>query len=182
VSNNYAEGKGGGLHAAGVLTLVNSTVSENIAPVGANVGAGARLRVFGSVVGPAKVNNNGGQTQPTYINCDAPVTSSLGYNVFSDSSCGFESATDTLTAGSATEPLSPYSGAREVRMPFSAGPAIDRVPLDRCLSTPLPASASGEQHLRGRVGSWRSLMSADQRGVQRPQGATCDSGAVERGH
>ena len=181
VSNNYAEGKGGGLHAAGVLTLVNSTVSDNIGPVGANVGAGARLRVFGSVIGPAKVNNNGGQTQPTSINCDAPVTTSLGYNVLSDSSCGFERATDTLTAASATEPLSPFSGAREVRMPFEAGPAVDRVPPDRCLSTPLPASISGEQHLRGRVGNWRSLMSADQRGVQRPQGAACDSGAVERG-
>ena len=65
ISHNYAEGKGGGLHAAGVLTLVSSTVSDNIASVAANIGVGERLVAFGSIIGPANVDVNGGEAQPT---------------------------------------------------------------------------------------------------------------------
>ena len=53
ISNNYAEGEGGGVLAAGTVGLVNSTSLDNVAPVAANVGAGSRLEVFGSIIGPA---------------------------------------------------------------------------------------------------------------------------------
>ena len=75
VSNNYAEGKGGGLHAGGVLTLVNSTVADNIASAAANIGVGERLDAFGSVIGPAKLDGSG-DAQPTDKNCDAPIARS----------------------------------------------------------------------------------------------------------
>ena len=45
--------------------LVNSTVIDNIAPVAANIGAGERLDAFGSIIGPAKVDVDGGEAQPT---------------------------------------------------------------------------------------------------------------------
>ena len=179
VSNNYAEGKGGGLHAAGELTLVNSTVSDNIAPVGANVGAGARLEVFGSVIGPAKLDNHGGQTQPTDVNCDAPVARSLGYNVVTDTSCGFSEGSDVLVGAPSVGPLTRYRGVAETRLPPEDSPAIDRVPAASCLAAPVPASSEAKRHLQGLVGDWRSLLTTDQRGVSRPQGAACDSGAVE---
>jgi hypothetical protein len=77
ISNNYAEGKGGGLHAGSVLTLVNSTVAHNISSVAANIGVGERLQAFGSVIGPGKIDHNGGEAQPTETNCDVPIGRSL---------------------------------------------------------------------------------------------------------
>ena len=100
ISNNYAEGKGGGVLAAGVATLVNTTIADNIAPIAANIGAGERLAAFGSVIGPAKVDEHGGQTQPTGDNCETPATTSYGYNVVSDVTCGLAGLGDSVGAAS----------------------------------------------------------------------------------
>ena len=69
ISNNYAEAQGGGLVAAGTVGLVNSTVIDNTAPVGANIGAGLVLKAFGSIIGPAKTDFSGAQIPPTETNC-----------------------------------------------------------------------------------------------------------------
>ena len=179
VSNNYAEAKGGGLHAAGVLTLVQSTVSDNIASVAANVGVGERLDAFGSVIGPAKVDGNGGQAQPTEISCDAPRATSFGFNVVTDASCRLGSPTDVIGLPSVLEPLRGYGGSGETRLLRVDSPGVDRIPAASCGQAPLPEALEGEQHLAGLVPDLRALLGADQRGVPRPQGPGCDAGAVE---
>jgi hypothetical protein len=158
VTNNYAEAKGGGLHAAGVLTLVNSTVRDNVSGAAANIGVGERLDAFGSIIGPAKLQT-GGQTQPTTINCDAPVASSLGWNVVTDDSCGLRAASDRVGRTAS---------------------GVDVMPAAACGTAPVPVTHEGEQHLAGLVGDWNALLAGDQHGVPRPQGAGCDAGAVER--
>jgi hypothetical protein len=179
VSDNYAEAKGGGLHAAGILTLVSSTVADNIASVAPNIGVGERLEVFGSVIGPAKVDFNGGQAQPAETSCDTPASISLGFNVVTDGSCGLRAATDVVGQESRLEPLRSSGGPAETRVPWTASPALDRVPTAACLNPPLPAQLEGEQHLAGLVDDLRALLRKDQRGVPRPQGPACDAGAVE---
>jgi predicted outer membrane repeat protein len=179
ISDNYAEAKGGGLHAAGVLTLVNSTVADNIASVAPNVGVGERLEAFGSVIGPAKVDFNGGQAQPAETNCDAPVSISRGYNVVTDGSCRLGAPTDVVGRPSGLGPLRGYGGAHETRLPRAGSPVLDRVPAAACLNPPFPTLLEGEQHLAGHVDDIGALLRTDQRGVPRPQGAACDAGAVE---
>jgi hypothetical protein len=179
ISDNYAEAKGGGLHAAGVLTLVTSTVADNIASVAPNIGVGERLDAFGSVIGPAKVEFNGGQAQPAETNCDTPAARSLGYNVVTDASCRLKAHSDVVGWDSALAPLRAYGGPFETRLPDAGSPVVDRVPLTACLAPPLPEVLEGEQHLAGHVGDLRALLRTDQRGVVRPQGAACDAGAVE---
>jgi hypothetical protein len=179
ISNNYAEAKGGGLHAAGVLTLVNSTVIDNIASVAANVGVGERLVSFGSIIGPAKIDGNGGQAQPTETNCDAPLTTSLGYNVATDASCGLNEAGDVVGSPSGLGPLRANGGRHETRLPRDDSPAVDRIPPVACGHAPLGEALEGEQHLRGLVEARRAMLAKDQRGVVRPQGGGCDAGAVE---
>jgi Right handed beta helix region len=179
VSDNYAEAKGGGLHAAGVLTLVSSTVADNIASVGPNIGVGERLDAFGSVIGPAKMEFNGGHTQPTEASCDAPASISLGFNVVTEESCGLAAATDVVGLPSRLEPLRRSGGSAETLLPQAASPALDQVPAAACLNPPLPAHLEGEQHLAGLVDDLRALLRTDQRGVPRPQGPACDAGAVE---
>ena len=179
VSDNYAEAKGGGLHAAGVLTLVSSTVADNIASVAPNIGVGERLEAFGSVIGPAKVDFNGGQAQPTETNCDTPASISLGFNVVTEGSCRLAGPTDVIGLPSGLGPLRSYGGPAETRLPDAASPALDRVPAAACLTPPLPVLLEGEQHLAGLVDDLRPLLRTDQRGVPRPQGPACDAGAVE---
>jgi hypothetical protein len=179
ISNNYAEAKGGGLHAAGVLTLVGSTVIDNIASVAANVGVGERLEAFGSVIGPAKLDGNGGEAQPTAANCDAPVATSLGFNVVTDATCRLNGPGDAVGLPSGLAPLAFNGGSGETRLPLPTSPVIDRVPTGRCLKPPLPPLLEGEQHLRRHVPDLRALLLTDQRGVARPQGRACDAGAIE---
>ena len=178
ISNNYAEGQGGGVLAAGTVALVQSTVSDNIAPVAANVGAGGRLEAFGSIIGPAKTDNNGGQVQPTGTSCHVSSAQSRGYNLASDRSCGLEGPGDAV-GEPRLEPLAGNGGLGETRMPQTASPALDRIPVARCASGPFGGVREGEQHLEGIVDDLPALMNRDGRGVARPQGAGCDIGAVE---
>jgi predicted outer membrane repeat protein len=179
VSDNYAEAKGGGLHAAGALTLVSSTVADNVASVAPNIGVGERLEAFGSVIGPAKVDFNGGQAQPTETSCDAPVSVSLGFNVATEGSCRLTAPSDMVGQPSGLDPLRDYGGPMETRLPQATSPVLDRVPAAACLNPPLPARLEGEQHLTGLVDDLSALLRTDQRGVPRPQGPACDAGAVE---
>jgi predicted outer membrane repeat protein len=179
VSNNYAEGQGGGVLAAGSVGLVSSTIVDNIAPVAANVGAGERLEAFGSIVGPAKIDNNGGQVQATERNCQLPEGISFGYNVVSDGSCRLAGPGDAIGVQPELEPLADNGGLAETRLPLAGSPALDRIPVAGCGFPPFGDVLEGEQHLEGLVEDRLTLMRKDQRGVPRPQGAGCDTGAVE---
>ncbi len=208
ISDNYAEGQGGGILAAGNLKLVNSTVVDNVAPVAANIGAGAGFEAFGSIIGPAKTIANGsqtqvGQAQPTPTSCRVSAPRSLGFNFVSDSSCGLNGPGDSIAAGDpllsglrqngdprtvsgpaasggAFLNLSPVGGLGETRMPMAGSPVVDRIPVAICAAFPLWNVLEGEQHLDGLV-DIRALVATDQRGAPRSQGKGCDIGAVETG-
>ena len=62
IAHNYAEALGGGVFATGTVGLVKSTIIDNIAPVGANIGAGERLDAFGSIIGPADTDSPAGRS------------------------------------------------------------------------------------------------------------------------
>ena len=179
VANNYAEGEGGGVFAANNLELVHATIASNISPIAADVGAGQRLDAFGSIIGPAKTDPNGGEAQPTTTNCRVSQTRSDGYNVVSDDSCGLHAASDRIAADPLLAPLADNGGAGETMMPSAASPALDLIPPTRCSIAPLGTVLEGEQHLAGRVPSRAALLARDQRGVARPIGLGCDAGAVE---
>jgi predicted outer membrane repeat protein len=179
ISNNYAEGQGGGVLAAGTVGLVNSTVMDNTAPVAANIGAGGELQAFGSIIGPAKTDTNGGQTPPTDRNCQVAAAESFGHNFVSDGSCGLNRASDTSGALSEVGLLAANGGLGETRLPGSGSPVIDGIPVGECGFLPFGDVLEGEQHLEGLVEDRAAMMTKDQRGVARPQGAGCDIGAVE---
>jgi hypothetical protein len=181
ISDNYAEGQGGGILAAGAVGLVNTTVMDNIAPVAANVGAGERLEAFGSVIGPARLDPNGGGGQPTPTNCQLSSARSFGYNVVSDGSCGLHGPGDLIGVPPQLGPLADNGGAGETHAPQPGSPVLDRIPLAACGFLPFGDALEGEQHLQdhGGVDDRRALTAVDARGVPRPQGAGCDAGAVE---
>ena len=181
ISHNYAEGEGGGVLAAGVVGLVNSTVADNVAPVAANVGAGSRLKAFGSVIGPPDPEPVGGQIQPIGPNCRVSRPESFGYNFVSDASCGLDGPGDVIGRDPMLAPhLADNGGPGETRMPQPGSPVLDWIPAGACGFVPFGYSLEGEQHLEQFGIDPLAPISTDQRGVARPQGAGCDVGAVER--
>lgn len=142
-------GGGGILSHGGAVDVANSTISGNI--------SNGEERC-GGICGSGKTlrntivaNNEGG-------NCGGPITDG-GYNVEDDGTCAFAPATGSLPA---TDPLLDPAGLQDNGGPTATialqpnSPAVDLVADDDC---PPPAT--------------------DQRGVARPQGASCDSGAFE---
>ncbi len=182
ISHNYAEGQGGGILAAGVVGLVNSTVADNVAPVGADVGAGSRLKAFGSVIGPPDPTPVGGQIQPIGPSCRVSRPLSFGYNFVRDDSCGLNAPSDVVGANPMLAPkLADNGGIGETRMPQPDSPVVDWIPAGACGFVPFGYSLEGEQHLGQFAIDPLAPITADQRGVARPQGAGCDVGAVELG-
>ena len=179
ISNNYAEAQGGGLVAAGTVGLVNSTVIDNTAPVGANIGAGLVLKAFGSIIGPAKTDFSGAQVPPTETNCQVPRAQSFGRNFVTDGSCGLGHPSDRIGALPQLGLLASNGGIGETRLPVAGSPVIDGIPTGECGFAPLGPANEGEQHLEGLIDDQAALMTRDQRGVSRPQGAGCDIGSVE---
>ena len=180
ISHNYAEGEGGGVLAAGVVGLVNSTVADNVAPVAANVGAGSRLKAFGSVIGPPDPEPVGGQIQPIGPNCRVSRPESFGYNFVSDATCGLNGTGDVIGADPMLAPhLADNGGRGETRMPQPGSPVLDWIPAGACGFVPFGYSLEGEQHLEQFGIDPLAPVSTDQRVVSRPQGPGCDVGAVE---
>jgi hypothetical protein len=180
ISNNYAEGEGGGVLAAGTVGLTNSTILDNIGSVAANVGGGARLEAFGSIIGPADTTPTGGQVQPTDTNCRVSTSTSFGYNYVSDDSCGLNGQGDAVDSGNPMlEALADNGGRGETRLPKPGSPVLDRIPVGVCAFTPFGYDLEGEQHLARFGIDPLAPITTDQRGVIRPQDVGCDVGAVE---
>ena len=86
--------------------------------------------------------------------CSSGVTS-LGFNFDSDGSCGFVAIGDISGVDPLLGSLQDNGGPTETHALLPGSPAIDQAPVADCTLT------------------------ADQRGVARPQGVACDIGAFE---
>jgi len=185
VSGNSAEGNGGGIFVscAGVLELINSTISGNSAARGGGIYVKGRVELAHATIGHNSAANNGGgiylegageqsvaQGLLDYTNtiiannsaglgkhgtgdCLLADYGKVGVNVnnlVGDGSCSPDFSGDPM--------LGPLTGNGDLA-PFHAllpgSPALDAIPAEEC------------------------TVSADQRGVSRPQGAGCDIGAFE---
>lgn len=169
VSRNVASGRGGGIEATG-LSLVNSTVSGN-----RSNGSGAGIWNHGgslSVLSSTITGNDGGPSGGRGFDlegsiaavansiisgnprgdCRAVAGSSIGSqggNLAGGASCGFGPAVDPLG------PLADNGGGTNTHALLTGSPAIDA------------------------GGTGLDCPGTDQRGVPRPQGQDCDSGAFE---
>jgi hypothetical protein len=159
---------------------VDTTVTDNVAPVASNVG-GTDLLSFGSVIGPPSANPPGGGIQPPGPDCRIALHSvSSGFNVFTDGSCGLDLASDVQQVDvPILGPLGQNGGFGETRMPLPGSVLLDQIPAASCSFVPFGAALEGEQHLAEFDIEPFAAVTMDQRGMPRPQGARCDIGAVE---
>lgn len=175
------------------ILLSNSTVTNNSAAQGAIYGNTVSLQ-FATVVENTATGNNEGANINTGLqgsfssfasvvampvggpNCsfDFPNHFSSGFNWSDDTSCFFTAGSDfqQLGANPMLDQLASNGGPTQTRSPQPGSPLIDR-----------PNFNCAQQNL-ARFGPTPQVAvppppPVDQRGVSRPQGATCDTGAVE---
>jgi CSLREA domain-containing protein len=180
-ANHNADG--GGIATSGPLTAVNDTFTDNSISGGNTVKGGAlEYQGFAS---PAALTNVtfAGDSAPTSAAIDAFEQVDLLTSILDDGSgaCGTEITTlggnidhgaSCWSGGSIgdlqnTNPmlgtLADNTGPTETMSLLTGSPAIDHVPVAACVDqqmTPQPVTT-------------------DQRGISRPQGSACDSGAFE---
>ncbi len=147
-------GNGGGIlnDAGGTLTLNNSTVTGN----SASVLAGG---IFNNS-GTATLKNMIVANQTAGGDCDGTITSA-GYNLSSDSTCGFTATGDQQDTNPLLGALANNGGPTRTHALGAGSPAID----------------TGNPATPGSGGN--ACEATDQRGVARPQGTFCDIGAFE---
>ncbi|MDQ1300367.1 MAG: hypothetical protein QG637_284, partial [Chloroflexota bacterium] len=150
-----------GLHNNGVATLTNVTISGNNGFGVDNRDATVTLRHVTLRGNTENGLRNTGDARVINVildgngagNCGGNVTSQ-GHNLSSDHTCALAQAGDLTGADPLLDPLANNGGFTQTHLPRPGSPAIDG-------GTCLPG------------------ITTDQRGVARPQGATCDIGAVE---
>jgi hypothetical protein len=138
----------------GAATITNSTITGNSAPGG--TAGGLMVATFGAPVDVTVTNSiiaDNGDYDCQVEGGAAAVLTSGGSNVFRDGSCG-PVASDTVGVNPQLDPLADNGGPTQTQALLPGSPAIDAANPASC-----PA--------------------IDQRGVARPQGAGCDVGAFE---
>lgn len=153
ISGNRAS-SGAGIVAGATgteLTLRHVTVAYNQSATASNAPGGlvVALGVDARIANSIIALNTGGDQCNSGVN-----VTSLGGNLSGDNSCGLTNAADQLNADPLLNPLQDNGGSTWTHALAAGGPAVDAGVADHCLP-------------------------ADQRGLSRPQGAACDSGAYE---
>lgn len=151
ISGNTAQSSGGGIYnSRGTMTLTNVTLAGNS---GGNGLVGGIVNSGGGPDPDLKLTNVVIGRGTTGDNCQfgIPPTSSQ-FNLSDDATCDFGAGRDNVNL--LLGPLAGNPGFTKTHLPGPGSPAIDNGTNAGCPST-------------------------DQRGVSRPQGVTCDVGAVE---
>jgi uncharacterized repeat protein (TIGR01451 family) len=162
VGEGFAGGDGGAIGVGGSVAggssevvIINTTIYSNSASTnggGVHIdGGGGSGWVKNSIV----ANN----TASVGANCSNINLVSQGNNLASDDSCDFDASGDLINTDPLLGPLADNGGGTLTHALLPGSPAVDAADNAACAAPPV----SG----------------VDQRGVSRPQGTTCDVGAVE---
>ncbi len=151
-TGNNANDRGGAIYNEDSLSVMASTLTGNSA---GDRGGAIRNLEGTTTIASSIVALNTASTGNNCHNFDGSITSQ-GSNLIDDGGCNFTASDDIRHSENIDlEPLQDNGGPTRTMVPASTSDAIDNA--DCTLST-----------------------SADQRGVNRPQGSGCDIGAVER--
>jgi hypothetical protein len=157
ISGNIADQRGGGIASTaqnGSITLVHSTVTGNSSPDDRAGGIYITVSDLQLVLQNSIVAANSALTMPNCQILDSESAAYLGTNLLGDSDC-LPRAEDIVAADPVLGPLADNGGPTRTHALLPGSPAIETA-VQACASTPV-----------------------DQRYVTRPQGTHCDIGAFE---
>jgi hypothetical protein len=172
ISHNTTEGwcaggscrevRGSAVEISADLTLVNSTVADNL-------GSSDPSRLFGIRSGSTLLLHSIVANPDLDANCsDSGAVTSGGHNIDSDDSCQLTDPTDLPNTDPLLGPLQDNGGPTYTHALLAGSPAIDAIPLAECTYDD-----------DGDPGTPEVPLIKDQRGVARPRGGNCDIGAYE---
>ncbi|HEX7184142.1 MAG TPA: CSLREA domain-containing protein, partial [Thermoanaerobaculia bacterium] len=189
ISGNTSAGAGGGLHVDEQLTLINSTVSGNTA---GDLGGGLYFvaDTTGVISNVTITGNSAGQRGGGVYVESAPFTASQ-YPHFQNTILAGNTAavgTDRDCSGPAVSEGSNLLGVGDACIDFVPAQGdlegTAAAPLDPRLGPLVNNGGSTPTHAlldnSPAINEGNDCEDADQRGVERPEGAACDIGAVER--
>ncbi|MCB0034480.1 MAG: tandem-95 repeat protein, partial [Anaerolineales bacterium] len=171
IHDNESLGHGGGLFVSGNLTVVNSTISGNVGTLGGalrlttNASADFSFTTIVSNTGTSGLEFDGAATLSNTIiayhtvDCNGTPPVDNGYNLASDSSCGFAAGTSQTSTDPLLSPLGQHGGTTATHLPSLISPALQAIPVG--------------------VNGCGTAVTNDQRGVVRPKDNACDIGSVE---
>ncbi|MFC1910812.1 choice-of-anchor Q domain-containing protein [Chloroflexota bacterium] len=148
---------GGGIYNESTMAVLNCTIAYNSAAgVSVSVGGGfadispTTMTFKNTIVAHNTAGND------TYNNGNSPEggVTSLGNNIDSENSCGFDQFSDQIDTDPQLGPLQNNGGSTATHAITDSSPAFN-------------------------TGNNEGAPAADQRGVSRPQGISCDIGAFE---
>jgi predicted outer membrane repeat protein len=175
LGDNRAMSDGGGLYAANGATVTNSTFSGNTAGTGDGGGLAVSrgATVTNSTFSGNSAGNSGGGL---YANTDVTVVNSLFAAGANGTNCG---VVQPFTDGGGVISSDPTCVANTTGGSVaSADPGLDPLGL-RDNGGPTPTIATAATSAARGHGVAAACPVTDQRGVPRPTGASCDSGAVQ---
>jgi hypothetical protein len=146
-------GQGGGIFINDATTVTNATVTNNQADA-AGTGQGGGIFINDATTFRNTIvsgNHVGSAASECFVN---DVVTAPSGNIERGTDCGFTGAANKRSTDPILGPLANNGGPTDTQALLSGSPAIDFAPLAGCPAT-------------------------DQRGVSRPQGSLCDSGAFE---
>lgn len=143
---------GGSQRGGGAISNYEGNVWLRNATLVDNVGVAKEAVYFAGQQGQLNLDNTI-MVSRDGSNCGGKFATLVRYSLFDDQSCQSANATGNIYANPRLEDLADNGGPTLTHMPAANSPAVD----------------TGD-----------CIFSSDQRGVDRPQGARCDIGAVER--
>ncbi len=172
ISGDSAGADGGGIDLAEGFGLVtDSTITDNTAGSGGGIdnGSGNLTVIDATIWSNSSYGIAGSATTGATIvagdtpaDCQSPLTSA-GYDLSSDSSCGFTAPGDSENADPQLGALTDNGGPTLTLLPAPGSPAVAAIPNPTTLDSALVCGGA-----------------TDQRGVNRPFGtSSCNIGAVE---
>ncbi|MCO5186064.1 MAG: right-handed parallel beta-helix repeat-containing protein [Anaerolineae bacterium] len=157
-SGNSASNFGGGIYNDGPLTVTNSTFADNEATSGGGVQNYSTAHLAGTIF----------VAGPTGANCtNSGTLTDNGYNLSDDASCGF-SGTSADNATLNLDVLADNGGPTWTHALLPGSDALNAIPYGATISN------NGVLWTCNDADTF-----TDQRGVARPQGVGCESGAYE---
>jgi hypothetical protein len=159
--SNSSSGLGGAISNLGTSDLTNLTFYGNSGSFGDAIATGnANVTLANSII-----NDQAGHGE-----CNPTGTISGDYNLDSDGSCVTSATSHTISASHPLTlgPLQFNGGQTQTMLPSAKSTGvIDQIPLASCVAA--DASNPGQT----------IAVTTDQPGISRPQGTSCDIGAVE---
>jgi len=159
ITGNTSTYNGAGIYnwSGGLTTITSTTIAGNSTTLaGGGVYSSSATTTLRSTI---VANNTAGSS----VNCGKYGTGVIadgGYNLDSGTSCAFSSANNSLSnTDPLLGPLADNSGPTQTMALLTGSPAIDQIPIN--------------------TNGCGTTITADQRGVTRPQGTSCDIGAFE---